>query len=379
MKRRKLTIGFDVDDTLAAFTQAICKRCEEKFKHPFPFEEVVWGFSNYKEEETAFVHALFRDPDFIKSVPMFDGMIEMLREVVERGHDILFVTSTYSNVMTTRALWLFDAIDFIHPRNYVMTGRKDCVQLDMLFDDCADHILNSIAKVPVLVNTPWNQTISGHIRVNGGKPEEYLTIIDLVEQGYTKQDIYRMQNPTKENDGSSIIVIVGPSTGGKTVVTQSILNMSDQFEKLVTNTTRDPRPGEVDEKDYNFTAEDNFRKMIATNSLLEYTEYAGNYYGTSKAAVDTILKKQKNVIAIMDIEGAMAMKQAYPENTYTVFLSREKEDLISSILERDVPMADKVKRIAQLDADFSSERRCDYSILNKEIEDTANQIIGIFA
>jgi guanylate kinase len=301
--------------------------------------------------------------------------MEMLKEVNRRGHDIMFITSTYSNAMTARAMYLFDKIDFVHPRNYIMTGRKDVMDVDILFDDCLDHCKNSIAKVPVLVSTPWNKDATGYIRVNG--PKEYLSIINKVEQGYTKQDIYRMQNP-KARSYPSVIVLVGGSGVGKSTILWEILNQSDKFVKIVTNTTRQIRPGEKDGYDYNFCNEKQFKELIATNTLLEYTEYAGNYYGTSKSTIDAILKSGRNAITIMDIKGVESIKKLYPNNAYAIFLTGNKEDLIRSVLERDVPIEEKVKRCLQLDDDFSSLRKCDYSIENKTIDGTAKEIIDIF-
>lgn len=378
---KKLKIGFDVDDTLIPFTQAILDECEKKFNHSFPYEEVVWGFENYKPEETEFVHKLFRDKDFIGSIPMFNGTMKLLDECQKRGHEIFFVTSTYSNVMTTRALYLYEKVPFIHPRNYIMTGRKDVVKLDMLFDDCMDHIQNSIADIPVLVNTPWNKGIPGYIRVEPPKetPDTYLNIINMAQEGMTKQEIYKTLNPHVETNSPCIIVIVGGSGVGKTVVTQSILEKSNDFEKIVTNTTRTPRDGEKNAVDYNFCSEKSFKELIATNSLLEYTEYAGNYYGTSKNSVEKILKRGKNAIAVMDIAGAINMKKCYPMNTYSIFLTREKEGLIKSILERNIPMEEKIKRISQLDTDFSGSSKCDYLIVNKDIDSTADDIINLFS
>ena len=379
-KRKKLNIGFDVDDTLIAFTQAICDNCEKKFGHKFPYEEVVWGFSNYATEETEYVHQLFRDADFIKSIPMFKHSKEMLTQVHERGHDIFFPTSTYSNAMTTRALYLFENIGFIHPRNYIMTGRKDVIKLDMLFDDCLANIQTSIADIPVLVNTPWNKDAKGFIRANS--PEysayEYLKLIDLAEQGLSRQEIYEIQNPFIKEKTPSVIILVGGSGVGKTVVTQRILELSDSFERVITNTSRQPRPGERMGIDYNFCSDEDFKKMISCNELLEYTSYAGHYYGTSKNSIDMILRKGKHAIIVMEIEGALALKKMYPNNSYSIFLTREKEDLIRSILERNVSDEEKVGRIARLEDDFVSQKQCDYHIVNKTIDGTSKKIIKMF-
>lgn len=377
---KKLKIGFDVDDTLVAFTQAICDECKKKFHHEFPYEEVVWGFSNYLPEETEFVHQLFRDEDFIRSIPMYKGTMPLLEEIHERGHESFFVTSTYSNVMTTRALYLYERATFIHPRNYVMTGRKDCVKLDLLFDDCFSHIENSIADIPVLVNTPWNKNATGYIRANCpiDNPNDFLRIIDLAEQNCSKQEIYRILNPHAEGTGPYIITLSGGSGVGKTTISQEIINNSELFEKVVTNTTRTPRNGEINGIDYNFCTRSEFENFISSNKLLEYTEYAGNYYGTSKEEIDSILKRGHNAILVVDVEGVKNLKKLYPNNTYSVFITREKESLIKSILERNVPMEDKIKRISQLDTDISGKVECNYLVVNEDVSASATEIINLF-
>ena len=224
--------------------------------------------------------------------------------------------------------------------------------------------------------SPSTTEIANEVGVSRGTAYRYL--VDMAEKGMTKQEIYMALNPYVKENGPKILVVVGGSGAGKTVVTQTIVEKSDDFEKIVTNTTRNPRDGEKNHVDYNFCSKEDFEKLIATNSLLEYTQYANNYYGTSRKAIEKILKQGKNAIAVMDIDGAINMKKAYPLNTYTIFLTREKEDLVKSILERNVPMEDKIKRISQLDTDFSGSKKCDYLIVNKDIDETADNIINMF-
>jgi len=378
-EEKQLKIAFDVDDVLNPFTEKVLEICSEKFGHPFNFDDVEWGFENYAPEETAFIHNLFRDSDFIESVPLRDGVIEMLEELaVNRGHDVVFSTSTYSAVMTTRALGLYEKIPFIHPRNYVMTGRKDLLNTDILFDDCLSHIRASISRVPVLVTKPWNVGVKGYVRTTDDT-KKYIEIVDMVEQGMNRQDIYMAQNHKAEKGGPYIIIIVGGSGVGKSTILQWILNSDTTYQKVVTNTTRKPRDGEKNALDYYFRSRNEFEQMVKNGQMVEYTKYAGNFYGTSTNVIDNILASGKNAIAIMDVEGVKHFKEAYPGRTYAILLSRKKEDLINSILERDVPIEEKVRRIAQLDGESrEAENVCDYRVLNTSVSDAANEIINIF-
>lgn len=380
---KREVIGIDVDDTLNKFTEYICQKCKEKFGHEFPYEEVIWGFENYPEEEKNYVHSLFRDNDFIKNVPILDGAIEFVKTAIELGFDVVFVTATYSAVMTTRALWLYDLINFIHPRNYIMTGRKDCVKLKALFDDSLANINSSIAEIPVLINTPWNKGEAGHIRARrpDGTNNDCIEILKLIKKGLTKQEIYQLQNKTAPTKGN-IGILIGGSGVGKTAAAQKIVSIADDFVKIPTNTTRAPRPGETDKVDYFFRTNEKFKKMIAENDLLEYTEYpkdSGTFYGTSKSSIDHALRNGKNVILVMDIAGAEKVKEAYPGNTYSIFISRDKKSLINSIMERDISLEEKINRIANLDNDFDSQAKCDYVVKNVDgkLDETVNNIITI--
>ena len=370
---RKLRIIFDVDDVLVPFTKEICKRCEKKFD----YKDVIWGFKNYEPEEVAYVESLFCDSDFIESLPMIRGAKKAVEWAIERGHDVLFCTSTYSAVMTTRALYLINKFKGIHPRNIIMTGRKDTIECDIIFDDSVNNLVNSQAKVPVAVTSPWNKELIGFVRAK--KPEDYIEIIKLVEQGYTKHDILAMQQPKYEGEGPCSVILVGPSGSGKTTIAEYLVeNNPDMFEKLVTDTTRDPREGEVNGEAYNFRSEEVFKAMIEAGEYAEYSEYAGKYYGSSRAAIDAILNKGKYPIIVMDINGAESVIKAYPRKAVSIFLDRGKEELMAAILDRSVSQEEKIKRIIQLEKDFQASDRCTYSVKNDgTVEETAEKILEI--
>lgn len=376
-KKKKIAI-FDVDDTLIPFTEAICAKLEKKFNKPFDFNQVAWGFGHLSEDERKYAVSLFEDAKFIKSIKFPEETIKMLKMAAEElEYDLIFCTSTYTKVMTTRGLYLQDNTPFIPAKNCIMTGRKDVVQGDVSFDDNIDHVKNAITNVPVLITKPWNKGYTGFIRAN--TIEEYIDILIRVKEGWSKQDIYEYQNPKKETRGPVIISIMNCGSGsGKTVVVNKLLEISDAFERVVTYTTRTPRPGEINGKDYYFVTKKEFRALIKKGELLEYTIYAGNYYGTTKSNVQKILDSGKNAVIIITSDGADAIKREFPNISYNVGIVRDKAMLIKAILDRDVPEQDKLNRIIQLEDDLKDLKKSDYCINNIDILKTAQHIEEIF-
>lgn len=374
---RKLRIFFDVDDVLVSFTKGICNICEKKFNKPFNYEDVVWGFKNCEKEEIEFIESLFCNVDFIDSLPLMNGAIKAVNEMIDRGHEVMFCTATYSTVMTTRALYLINHFKDIHPRNIIITGRKDVIDGDILFDDSVNNIVNSRVKVPVVVTSPWNKDLTGYVRAED--PEDYIKIVDLVEQGYSKHDILALQEPKYLGSTPCIISVVGPSGSGKTTIAEYLLNnYSDRFEKVITDTTRNPREGEINGVHYNFRTPEEFQKNVENGRYAEFSPYAKNRYGSPKKEIDRILKSGKCPIMVLDVNGANSMSKEYPNQSFSVFLNRSKEELIASILERNIPQTDKINRIIQLEKDFQASASCTYAIDNDgTIENAAKKILAI--
>lgn len=171
-----------------------------------------------------------------------------------------------------------------------------------------------------------------------------------------------------------IIVLVGASGCGKSAISNEIVKY-DGFERVVTDTTRKPRPNEVDGVAYNFVN----RKSFDPKDYLEYTEYSGNYYGTKAKRIDNILKRGNVAVLIMDINGAEAVRKEYGVNLVDViYIERNHEDIVAAIKARNLPIEEENKRLAQLIADYQSKQRCDRVIKNITIEHSAEQIVTTF-
>lgn len=171
-----------------------------------------------------------------------------------------------------------------------------------------------------------------------------------------------------------ILVLVGASGCGKTAISKEIVKY-DGFERVVTDTTRKPRPREVNGVDYNFVD----RESFDPKDYLEYTEYSGNYYGTKAERIDDILNRGNVAVLIMDINGAAAIKKEYGVNVVeTIYIERNHDDIVAAIKARSLPVEEENKRLAQLIADYQSRDKCDMVIKNITIKESAEKIVSTF-
>ena len=144
-----------------------------------------------------------------------------------------------------------------------------------------------------------------------------------------------------------LIVISGPAGSGKGTVNARLWE-SEDFVYSVSATTRAPRPGEVDGKNYYFISREDFEGRIAAGEMLEYTSYCGNYYGTPLKEALEVIQSGRNLILEIEVEGAMNVKRLYPDAVLIMLLppnfatqewrlrhrGTETEDVIRARLER---------------------------------------------
>ena len=110
-----------------------------------------------------------------------------------------------------------------------------------------------------------------------------------------------------------LVVVSGFSGAGKGTVMKRLMEKYDDYALSVSATTRKPRPGEEDGREYFFRTRDEFEKLIEEDALLEYAQYVENYYGTPRSYVEEQLQAGRNVILEIEIQGAMKIKEKIPE------------------------------------------------------------------
>ena len=176
-----------------------------------------------------------------------------------------------------------------------------------------------------------------------------------------------------------IIVVSGPSGSGKGTV-NAILRETGKYYFSVSRTTRAPRAGEVDGKDYFFVSREDFEKYIAEGDFLEYNEYCGTFYGTPKSVVEKQLAAGVDVILEIDVNGAENVKKAYPEAVLIMLLPPSFSEQERRLRERGTETEEKIrKRLEATKKELKKLDIYDYVVYNRtgHQDDAVNDILSI--
>jgi guanylate kinase len=178
----------------------------------------------------------------------------------------------------------------------------------------------------------------------------------------------------------SFFVIVGPSAVGKTTVVDRLLAIVTSAVRLVTTTSRPPRPGEVDGRDYHFVSRDEFVARRDKGEFLEWNEFCSYFYGSSRIVLDGLRASHLAVFAVLDVNGARAVKAAAPDSV-TIFIRPETiRDLERRLVQRpDCDPAQLAKRINRAVEEMALSTAFDYVVTNRDgrLDDTVQEIKDI--
>lgn len=179
-----------------------------------------------------------------------------------------------------------------------------------------------------------------------------------------------------ENKRGLLLVISGPSGVGKGTICKELL--SDSTILSVSATTRNPRDGEENGISYFFYDKEKFKSMIENDELMEWAEYCGNYYGTPKSFVESKLDEGKNVILEIEVQGAMKVKEKYPEGVYIFILPPSLEELKNRIIGRGTEDESVIEtRMNQVTRELSFASEYNYFVENDIIENAVKKINAI--
>lgn len=171
------------------------------------------------------------------------------------------------------------------------------------------------------------------------------------------------------NKEGILIVVSGFSGAGKGTIMKALLERYDNYALSISATTRNPRPGEEEGKAYFFKTTEEFEKMIAKDDLIEYAMYVGNYYGTPKAYVEEQLRAGKDVILEIEIQGALKVKEKFP-NTLLLFVTPPSAEELRKRLEgrgtETQEVIDGRMKRATEEAEYMDQY--DYLVVNDELD-----------
>ncbi len=163
-----------------------------------------------------------------------------------------------------------------------------------------------------------------------------------------------------------LFVFSGPSGVGKgTLKAKLFEEFADQIAYSVSATTRGPREGEVDGKDYFFISRQEFERRVKNNEFLEHAEFAGNCYGTPRAYVEKLLDSGMNVVLEIDVQGALQVMKSMPECVSVFILPPSFEELEHRLRGRGTETEEKVReRLETAKRELPYAPQYDYQIVN---------------
>ena len=177
-----------------------------------------------------------------------------------------------------------------------------------------------------------------------------------------------------------LIVISGPSGAGKsTVVFKTIEGRGDMcFSTSVTS--RKPRPGEVDGRDYFFIDRERFLQMVENDELLEHAEYVGNLYGTPRKFVEDKLSAGVSVFLDIEVQGARQVAAKMPETVKIFLITPTLEELRSRLEKRGTESPESIEgRLRRAREEYAEADFYDYIVVNDKVEDAAEELRAILA
>ena len=175
-----------------------------------------------------------------------------------------------------------------------------------------------------------------------------------------------------------LIVISGPSGAGKSTIVFKAIEGRDDMCFSTSVTSRQPRPGEVDGREYFFIDRERFLQMIADDELLEHAEYVGNFYGTPRRFVEDKLAAGINVFLDIEVQGARQVSVKMPEAIKIFVIPPSLEELRNRLVKRGTDSPEAIEgRLRRAREEYAEADFYDYIVVNDKVEVAADELQAI--
>ena len=175
-----------------------------------------------------------------------------------------------------------------------------------------------------------------------------------------------------------LIVLSGPSGAGKGTICSNLRAEMPNLVYSVSMTTREPRVGEVEGKNYFFRSKDEFESLLAEDSFLEYAKVYDNYYGTPKQHVMDLLDDGKSVLLEIDIQGAMQVKERFSDAVFIYIVPPSLTELSARLHNRGTDAKEVIdKRLSLACSELALAHRYDYIVVNDDLQEASLKVASI--
>jgi guanylate kinase len=177
---------------------------------------------------------------------------------------------------------------------------------------------------------------------------------------------------------AKVFVITGPSGVGKGTLIEKLLATVPELELSVSATTREPRPGEVDGRDYHFLSPEEFERRVAAGDFLEHADYSGNRYGTLRDEVERRLDAGRSVVLEIEVQGARQVRDAKPE-AVQIFVAPPSPEALRERLEgRGTDSAEAIaRRLRTAETELAAQGEFPHVVVNDEVQKAASELEGL--
>lgn len=345
-------IGLDWDDVTAPFNSLAITMANEKYHMDPPLQlDEIDSWEN--TGRAGVIKEFYGDMRLYERQTVPERTKKAIRRLMKIA-DVYFITAVYPEFMGVRARQILTEFPELPHENIILGNAKNLVQFDIILDDAIHNVLETPATYPVLMRKPWNWKMTGLLSVNN--MTEFLSMV--------KQIIRASQNRELEITEPTVFALVGPSGSGKSEIARRLCEGEGaMFASPMTYCTK------KSDKHHYLTDEEFDRQQF-----FEKTRYAGVQYGTKKEEIQAVLDSGKHAVMALDMCGAIAMKRHFP--TVILFIDKDKEVLIRSIVEESFDAQEKTLRILSIDAEKRNRAICDH-VINNRGEDGLNRILEL--